>query len=358
MNEKNSFLTRVLDKGTSALASYAAADLLSSHPDAKLGFAPDPFSGSKNWLEARLQEMSAAVAVGEPKIFAAQVQWADALLISRGRGNEHSRASLTCLRDVLARQLPEMVRALAAEYLDRGLNALDQDPTELSARLEPTTIESRLATRYLIALLEGDRRRAIQLILDAAGEKHTIADLYTRVLMPAQVEVGRMWHTDEINVVEEHFASATTKMVMAQLMTRARFNSSNGKTMLAAAVAGNHIDIGLQAVANFFELDGWRTVQLGADVPTADLVNSVDFFGVDILGLSASQSVQLETIRETIKAVRLAKPAGSIKILVGGFAFVGYESLPRQLGADGYAPDPASAVELGRQLVFGSARRA
>ena len=126
--------------------------------------------------------------------------------------------------------------------------------------------------------------------------------------MPAQVEVGRMWHIGEINVAEEHFASATTKTVMAQLMARAQFSPSNGKTMLAAAVAGNQLDIGPQAVADFFEMDGWRTVQLGADVPTGDIVKSVDFFGVDMLGLSASQSTQLETVRETIKAVRLAQP--------------------------------------------------
>jgi MerR family transcriptional regulator, light-induced transcriptional regulator len=358
MNDTNSFLARILNKGTSALASYAAADLRSSYPELEFGFVSYPFFGWKSWLEARLQEMAAAVAVGKPKIFAAQVQWANGLLISRGRTKEHSRASLVCLREVLESELPELVRALAAEYLDRGLYALDQDSAESSVRLEPSTIESRLATQYLVAVLEGDRRRAIELILQAVVENNSVADLYTRVLMPAQVEVGRMWHIGEINVAEEHFASATTKMVMAQLMGCAQFSPSNGKTMLAAAVAGNQIDIGPQVVADFFELDGWRTVQLGSDVPTADIVKSVDFFEVDILGLSASQSTQLETIRETVNAVRLSRPAGSIKILVGGFAFIGNERLPLQLGADGYAPDPASAVELGRQLVFGSARRA
>ena len=356
MNDTNAFLARVLNKGTSALASYAATDLLTSHPEAEVGFVSDPFSGWKNWLEARLREMSAAISVGEPKIFADQVQWANALLIARGRAREHSRASLACLRDVLDRELPELVRALAAEYLDSALNSLDEDFTESSVRLEPTTIESQLATQYLLAVLEGDRRRAIQIVVRALDDDHSVADLYTRVLMPAQVEVGRMWHIGEINVAEEHLASATTKTVMPQLMARAKLSPSNGKTMLAAAVAGNQLDIGPQAVADFFEMDGWRTIQLGADVPTGDIVKAVDFFAVDLLGLSASHCTQLETVRETIDAVRLTQPPGSTKILVGGFAFLGLESLPRQLGADGYAPDPAAAVALGRQLVFDSAR--
>ena len=166
-----------------------------------------------------------------------------------------------------------------------------------------------------------------------------------------------MWHADEINVAEEHFVSATTKSVMAQLMSRAEFRPSNGKTMLAAGVAGNHIDIGLQAVADFFEMDGWRAIQLGADVPTRDIVQAVEYFEADLVGLSASQSTQLETLRQTINAVRAVERGEKVKIIVGGFAFAGSEHLAPQLGADGYAPDPAAAVELGRQLVFGPPRQ-
>jgi methanogenic corrinoid protein MtbC1 len=166
-----------------------------------------------------------------------------------------------------------------------------------------------------------------------------------------------MWHADEINVAEEHFASATTKAVMAQLMSRAEFRPSNGRTMLAAAVAGNQVDIGLQAVADFFEMDGWRTIQLGANVSAGDVVQAVDLFEADLLGLSASQSTQLQTVRETIDAVRSSARGESVKIIVGGFAFGGSEHLSLKLGADGYAPDPAAAVELGRRLVFSKAHQ-
>jgi methanogenic corrinoid protein MtbC1 len=165
-----------------------------------------------------------------------------------------------------------------------------------------------------------------------------------------------MWHADEINVAEEHFASDTTKTVMAQLMSRATCKPRNGKTMIAAAVASNHIDIGLQAVADFFEMDGWRAIQLGADVPTTDIVQAVTAFDADLLGLSASQSIHFEIVRETIHAVRSAPLGTRIKIIVGGFAFAGSQHLAQRLGADGYASDPAAAVLLGRDLVFGTAQ--
>jgi cobalamin-dependent methionine synthase I len=129
---------------------------------------------------------------------------------------------------------------------------------------------------------------------------------------------------------------------------------ANGKTMLAAAVAGNQIDIGLQAVADFFEMNGWRAIQLGANVPTSDIVRAVDDFEADLLGLSVSQALQLETVCTVIASVRSAQRGEHVKIIVGGFAFAGSEHLAQQLGADGYAPDPSSAVELGNQLVFGT----
>jgi methanogenic corrinoid protein MtbC1 len=339
------------EPGRRGLAAYAANELLAAHPETKAGFGPDPLSGWQNWLGSRLDELAAAVAAERPAIFTAQVQWAKAVLAARGFSTEHYRTSLQCLQSVLSRELPENVHSLAADYLARALEAFDDEPAELSTRLLPDTPEGRLASEYLLAVLQGDRRRASQLILDGVDQGQSVRDVHLRVLLPAQQEVGRMWLVGEINVAEEHFASATTKMVMAQLLPRAKFAPRNGKTMLAAAVAGNQHDIGLQTVADFFEMDGWRTIQLGANVPIGDLVQAVDCFEVDLLGLSASQATQFETLRETIAEVRQCERGDRVKILIGGFAFASAAGMPEELGADGLAADPVAAVQQGRQLV-------
>jgi methanogenic corrinoid protein MtbC1 len=138
---------------------------------------------------------------------------------------------------------------------------------------------------------------------------------------------------------------------MGQLLSRAQLQPPNGKTLLAAAVAGNQHDIGLCAVADFFEMAGWRTINLGADVPIGDLVQAVECFGVDLLALSASLNVQLETVKSTIQAVRSGPRRGEVKILAGGLAFADGGSLAAEMGADGHAPDPDGAVRLGCQLV-------
>ena len=351
MSQDTEFLARVLKTGSRAYAAFAANDLLGVQPEAKVGFGADPLSVWQNWMAERVEELAAAVAVEQPKLFTSQVHWGKAVLAARGVSVEHFRSALTGLKRVFANELPDRVQALAAQYLDVTLDAFDEQPVDVRARVLPDTPHGRLASTYLLALLEGDRRRASRTILDAADRPESVRDIYLHVLLPAQAELGRMWMTGEINVAEEHFASHTTKMVMGQLLSRAQFQPHNGKTVLAAAVAGNRHDIGLSAVADFFDMAGWRTIQLGADVPITDLAQAVECFDADLVALSASLSVQLETIRSTIQAIRAGRRGDIVKILVGGLAFADAGKLAVEMGADGYAADPDEAVRLGGDLV-------
>jgi methanogenic corrinoid protein MtbC1 len=284
-------------------------------------------------------------------LFNSQVRWARAALAARGVSADQFRAALTVLRNVLAKELPEPVQPLADQYLKESIDTFDEPHAEVAASLLPDTPHGRLASTYLLAVLEGDRRRASRVILDAIDRPDSVRDIYLQVLMPAQAELGRMWLTGDINVAEEHFASHTTKTVMAQLLSRAVLQPPNGKTALAAAVTGNQHDIGLYAVADFFEMAGWRTIQLGADVPIADLVQAVECFDVDLLALSACLSVQLDAVMSTMQAVRGGLRGDSVKILAGGLAFADSGDLAVNMGADGYAADATEAVQIGAQLV-------
>ena len=351
MNQNSEFLAGVLRQGNRALAGFASRELLESHPEAKAGFAPDPFVGWQNWLAVRVEELAAAVAVNRPRLFISQVQWGKAVLEARGILPNTFRDSLVCLQEVLRSELPEHLRDLAAEYVDQALEAYDEPIAYLSSELATDTELGRLASTYLLALLEGDRRRASRLVLDSLDRGQDVRDLYLQVLLPAQQELGRMWLFGEINVAEEHFASQTTKSVMAQLLARVKLQPSNGKTMLAAAVAGNQHDIGLQAVADFFEMDGWKTISLGANVPTRDLVQVIDCFKVDLLGMSVSQTTQFEAVKTAIQAVRDGVRGEEIKVLLGGAALTDPDGLEKELGADFYAADAVGAVAVGRRLV-------
>ncbi|NIM61512.1 MAG: cobalamin B12-binding domain protein, partial [Acidobacteria bacterium] len=57
---------------------------------------------------------------------------------------------------------------------------------------------------------------------------------------------------------------------------------------MLACVAGNVHDIGVRATSDFFEMAGWRAINLGADVPHDEIARSVQFFDADVVVLAAA----------------------------------------------------------------------
>jgi methanogenic corrinoid protein MtbC1 len=165
------------------------------------------------------------------------------------------------------------------------------------------------------------------------------------VLLPAQHEVGRLWHLNDLSVSEEHLVSYTTQRLMATLSNLARRKPDNGFTAVAGAVAGNVHDIGIRAISYLLEIDGWRTIYLGSDIPQVELPGTLDTYQADVLLLSVALSSQLPATARSIKTIR-ERCALPVKILVGGNGLSERADIWQEIGADGYAPDAESALAL------------
>ena len=347
MTQPEQTLAAILRSGARALAGYAAGE--TPPLDAEVGDLPQ-FDGWQNVLAARIEELAVAVLAGQPELFVEQVRWTQAALASRGVSPDALRVRLEALHRVLAEQVPADLAPPAMACLDLALAEFGGEPAGLTPRLTADTPEERLAAKYLVAILEGDRREATRLILQAADQGRTVSDLYLRVLQPAQEELGRMWVLGEINVAEEHFATATTRSVMARLQAIVSCRPANGKTLLCAAVAGNQHELGIQMVADLFEEDGWRAVQLGSNVPGEDLAQAVEFYEADLVALAVSLPTQLPALEGAMAAVRASQRPG-VKILVGGCGMAGIVEWAESKGADGFAANALDAVVRGNELV-------
>ena len=131
------------------------------------------------------------------------------------------------------------------------------------------------ATRaYLEALLGGDRQTASRLLLDAVESGTPLKDIY-QVFQRSQYEIGRLWQMNKITVAQEHYCSAATQLIMSLLYPRVFNTERIGRTLVAACVQGDLHEIGMRIVANFFELEGWGTSYLGANMPTSGIVDAL-----------------------------------------------------------------------------------
>ncbi|MCA9287675.1 MAG: cobalamin-dependent protein, partial [Phycisphaerales bacterium] len=234
-------------------------------------------------LESRVHELAASVAAQRPRDLASRASWARAAFEARGIDPRDLVASLEALRDAALAAVPEDDASLVSGVIDAAIDAARGPAPEVPAELSPDAPNGRLAGEYLLALLEGERLRALALIRDAvAGGRASVPDVYQHVFIPVLRDLGRMWHLGEVNVAEEHFATATTLISMSQIAPLAPRAPSNGRSVLAATVAGNTHEVGVRMVADRLEWEGWRVVYLGPNVPAEDLAQAAVDFGVDV----------------------------------------------------------------------------
>jgi methanogenic corrinoid protein MtbC1 len=241
------------------------------------------------------------------------------------------------------------MRGSIEAVLDPALAGLGQPLEAEQAALRADDDASRLALQYLSTCLDGDVVGAARALLSAGDDGMTPHDLYCRVLMPAQREVGRLWHRGDLNVAEERLVTETTRRVMAQLSARYEPALKSKEKVLSAAVAGNTHDLGLRAATDLFALAGWHCFYLGADVPARDIALMVEKHGIELVLLAATLETHLGATAEAIAELKLASP--SCLTLIGGMDFGDGDKLLRRLGADAYCRRLDDVVAVGEQLL-------
>jgi MerR family transcriptional regulator, light-induced transcriptional regulator len=201
-------------------------------------------------------------------------------------------------------------------------------PAEPEMWSQPTTdsepsrsSQARVTSAYLAATLSGDRAEALRIIRDeghAAGL--SINQLYLDVIQHTQYEIGRLWEQGNVSVAQEHIATAISQLAIAQLYSMMPRRDASGYRVMVACVPGETHDMGPRILADFFEMAGFDVRYLGADVPTAEIIDSAHLNRPHLIALSTTMSYNLPAFRETVEAIR-AEFGDRILIAAGGQAF-------------------------------------
>lgn len=291
-----------------------------------------------------LRYLSEAVRAEEPALFVHYATWAKQMLVARNIPVDDLVANLQIMLDVLQKELPPAMRRPATDYLKSAIQALTL-ANENRSFLDPYQQLAELANQYLSALLRYDRHSASALILRAVENKTSIKEIYSHVFERCQYEIGRLWQSNLVSIAQEHYCTASTQLIMSQLYPYIfRADRTVRGTIVAACVSGELHEIGARMLCDLLEMEGWNTIYLGANVPTAGIVEVLRDNHSNILALSASMTFHISAVREVVAAVRLATP--QTRILVGGYAFKIAPNLWRDVGADHWTKDAADAITL------------
>jgi 5-methyltetrahydrofolate--homocysteine methyltransferase len=118
-------------------------------------------------------------------------------------------------------------------------------------------------------------------------------------------------------------------------------------TALIGTVLGDLHDIGKNLVAIMWKGTNFRVIDLGVNVPPAKFVAAINEYRPHVVGLSALLTTTMPAMVETVRAIRTGG-CPPVKIMVGGAPIS--QQFADEIGADGYAPDAASAADKARTL--------
>jgi 5-methyltetrahydrofolate--homocysteine methyltransferase len=120
-------------------------------------------------------------------------------------------------------------------------------------------------------------------------------------------------------------------------------------SVVIGTVEGDIHDIGKRIVGFMLEGNGYEVTDLGTDVKAEAFVKAIEEHKPDILGMSALLTTTMPNMGKTIDLLKEKGLRGGVKVMVGGAPI--NEEYARSIGADGYAPEAGSAVELVKKLL-------
>ncbi len=284
-----------------------------------------------------------------PEIFTDLAVWAQTTLTFRGFPPSAVFQVIAGMRKNVVAYVPSNATEAARTILENVEKQLLRGSSAESPSIEENRLLDTRARRFFEAIFEGDESAASREVLFSVAEGRRIVDVYQQMLTPALHETGRLWQRNELSISKEHSMTAVTERVMAQLIELTPTRPHREFSVVSCAPENAQHQIGARMVADAFALAGWHSTYLGGNVPLEDLLAYLDDVSVDVLALSATLGRDLMPIRSLISELE-NRPLSPV-VLVGGRAFALHPMLWRQIGADGYAVTPMTAVALAGELL-------
>ncbi len=198
------------------------------------------------------------------------------------------------------------------------------------------------------AVIRGDQATAVSVTKAALAEGTAPKQVLDQGLIAGMDVIGGRFKNNEIYIPEVLIAARAMKMAMEVLepeLVKAGVKPI-GK-LIIGTVQGDLHDIGKNLVAMMLKGAGFEVIDLGVDVSPDKFAAEAKARDVQLIGMSALLTTTMPGMEKTIKALQAA--GVKAKVMVGGAPVT--KSFADRIGAQGYSPDAASAVDLAKSLV-------
>ena len=197
------------------------------------------------------------------------------------------------------------------------------------------------------AVEKGDRDTVVRLVKEALNQKTAPEQILKKGLVVGMDRIRHKFTTQEAFIPEVLIADRAMDAGWKILEPLLKDLKPVGKVVVGTVKQDLH-DIGKNLVAKMLRGHGFQVFDLGVDVDPQKFVTGAKEQGVQIVALSALLTTTMPNMKEVVKGL---KDAGltKIKVMIGGAPVT--QAFADEIGADGYAADAGSAVDLAMKLI-------
>jgi len=200
------------------------------------------------------------------------------------------------------------------------------------------------------AVIRGDLAKAKELTQEFLDEGFPVDQILDDALIAAMKIVGERFTNNEFFVPEMLIAARAMNGAMELLEPKLVEAGVEpvGKVVLAT-VRGDLHDIGKNLVGMMLKGAGFDVIDLKVDCPPEKFVEAAEEHGAQIIAMSALLTTTMVSMKDVLAAVQVSSCAGRVKTLIGGAPVT--QAYCDKIGADAFAPDAPSAVDIAKELV-------
>ncbi len=191
-----------------------------------------------------------------------------------------------------------------------------------------------------------DVKALVQQAIDEGIPAHEILE---KGLVAGMNVIGEKFKNNEVFVPEVLVAARAMNMGASLLkpLLAAEGVKATGKVCIGT-VKGDLHDIGKNLVKMMLEGKGLEVIDLGTDVAPETFINTARDEHCQLICCSALLTTTMGAMADVVEAAKEAGIRDQVKIMVGGAPVT--EAFCKQIGADAYTPDAATAAEVAVQL--------
>lgn len=198
-------------------------------------------------------------------------------------------------------------------------------------------------------LLAGDIASVESLVKKAMDDKVPVKDILEKGLIAGMDAVGKKFKANDIFVPEVLLAAKAMHKglnILEPFLIGAGIKPL-GKVAIGT-VKGDLHDIGKNLVSMMLRGAGLEVLDFGIDVPPEKFVNAAKN-GAQVVAMSSLLTTSMPSMKKTVEALRAAGVLSNVKTVIGGAPVT--QEYANEIGADGFAPDAASAVDKVKELL-------